>query len=104
MSRRNKELSYWYRPALGTGTNEGDETEEAFVFIHGVGFGPFPYLSQIEQWTGTAPVVIVELKAVTQRIGPPMPPDPNRFYEVLAAPQQRVLWNLCSNQCSGHGS
>ncbi|KAL1530452.1 hypothetical protein AB1Y20_001355 [Prymnesium parvum] len=76
--KRHCELHYWYRPSL-----RGETDEEAFVFIHGVGFGPLPYLSQVDRWAGGAAVVLVEIKAVTQRIGPAMPPSPDRFAELL---------------------
>eukprot|EP00966_Prymnesium_polylepis_P090553 2096968-Prymnesium_polylepis.1 len=81
VQRREGALKYWFRPAARSGAAD----EEAFVFIHGVGFGPFPYVSSVERWAGGAPVLMVELEGATQRVAPPMPPDPDRFAALLDA-------------------
>ena len=87
--RREKELVFWYRPALRRPADASEAagapapTEEALVFVHGVGFGPFPYVSNVERWGGSAPIVMIEVEGATQRIAPRMPPQPDRFATLL---------------------
>ena len=55
------------------------------MFIHGVGFGPAPYLAMVDRFAaGGAAVLMIELRAASQRILPRMPPTPRR----LATPRQ----------------
>jgi len=48
--RREGELTYWYRPAAPL--PDGARPPEPLVFIHGVGFGPAPYLSMVDRFAG----------------------------------------------------
>lgn len=75
-------LSYWYRDA----TTHGRETKETLVFIHGVGFGPAPYASFLDEVAGAdTPVIAVELLAASQRVLPSAAPTPDAFADLLDA-------------------
>ena len=61
--RREGELTYWYRAAAPL--PDGARAPEPLVFIHGVGFGPAPYLAIVDRFAGGgAAVLLVELRAV----------------------------------------
>ena len=58
--RREGELTYWYRAAAPL--PDGARAPEPLVFIHGVGFGPAPYLAMVDRFAGGgAAVLLVEL-------------------------------------------
>ena len=87
--RREGELTYWYRAAAPL--PDGARAPEPLVFIHGVGFGPAPYLAMVDRFAGGgAAVLLVELTAASQCILPRMPPTPTRFAELLDAALERL--------------
>eukprot|EP00613_Pedinella_sp_CCMP2098_P074248 CAMPEP_0171916196 /NCGR_PEP_ID=MMETSP0993-20121228/14697_1 /TAXON_ID=483369 /ORGANISM="non described non described, Strain CCMP2098" /LENGTH=698 /DNA_ID=CAMNT_0012551545 /DNA_START=46 /DNA_END=2142 /DNA_ORIENTATION=+ len=100
--RTHKELVYWYKPGRGgkantdvpPPTSSSSSSSSAvdvaaveampLVFIHGIGVGPAPYLDLVNQAAGTqAPVVVVELACVSQRVCPTAPPPPAKFAELV---------------------
>lgn len=80
-SRNRNSLEYWYHPGAKVapvgpecgrqGTPPTQPTLTPLVFVHGVGIGPLPYahfISELLHSSDGAPMLVVELPFVAQRI------------------------------------
>ena len=79
--QREGELNYWYRPAKA-----GAAASDALVFVHGIGLGPAPYASFLDQCADdSTPLIALDIDAFSQRIFAAAPPTPDRFAALLDA-------------------
>mmetsp|Transcript_23334 Transcript_23334/g.43333 ORF Transcript_23334/g.43333 Transcript_23334/m.43333 type:complete len:1018 (+) Transcript_23334:108-3161(+) len=86
-------FSYWYRP----GKRRNDEVPpDAFVFIHGIGFGVAPYVQRVvEMCAPEVDILMFELQAASQRLFPPTAPSPEEFGETVVSALDTLKLQRC---------
>ena len=86
-------IRYWSRPAA-----VGSEHLPPFVFVHGIGVGPAPYASFLDELgdASGAAVVAVELAEFAQRLAPP-------WRSASGPPKPREFANLVTTMLTKHG-
>lgn len=86
-------LTYWHRPGNRT---QSAVQPDALVFIHGIGFGVFPYVQKVEQMASPdVDIVMIELPANSQRLFPQITPTAGEFGEQVIALMDRLGLKRC---------
>jgi len=92
--KRTGPLSYWVHEglskprALSNATDAGAHTtaQTPLVFVHGVGLGPLPYIGFIDELLeqAEAPLMVLELPFVAQRLTAGRPPSQEACVDAIA--------------------